>query len=1421
MSGSKYLKNVANKYNEKKMNKQNNDPFLNIQLREKAEQTLSGKVAAKLQQSDEIPADIKKLVHELQVHQLELEMQNDELFRTQLELETERNKYSDLYNNAPAGYCTLNKNAVIQEINLTGVKLLGKDKRELINRKFEKFIDPESQDTFYFHKQNVLNNTEIQSCELKMKAQNGNPYYVLLESIFVKSNNADDHQIRSTMSDITERKKTESELNERIKELTGVYSLEQLLESTTDIEEVFRQFVTEIVPQSMQFPDKTIVFLEIDGKFYCNREMNKGIDSHNVLATPIKSNGKKRGELNIGYVEDLPFIENFQQKLVNSYVVRLGRYIRISEAEQKLKQEQEYTETIISTAQAIMLVLDPTGKIVSFNPYMEELSGYKLAEVKGKDWFKIFLPERDYDRIRNLFKEAIGDIQTMRNVNPIITKAGREIQIEWFDKTVKDTAGNIIGLLAIGQDITERQKMQQEIASLKDFYQTILDNVNDGIWVTDKNDDLIYFNPGIENIAGAKAEDMIGMKITHDFPEKTTGQFLPYYNMAKKTLKPKAYEAELVTPAGRSTVQSGWLIPRIQNGKFNGMICTIQDITERKRIEEALKSSEQNLRIATQLTHVGHWQWNTQTGKMTWTDEVYKLFGVDKQRYVPNHEDNLKLVHPDDLDNLSKTVNVALHDKTSYHMEYRIVRPNGDIAWCHALGDVIVDEKDNCIGMRGSIQDITEKKNAEIELRKAAQQWNTTFNSISSALSIIDINGHFVQCNKAMLQFTGKPRNEIIGKTCCDLLHGAEGHIVDCSFTKMKKSLQKESVELQLNGKILNITVEPIFNDNGELINGVHIITDITARKQAEKALRESEQLLRQMAENISKVFWVTDAATQKMLYVSPAYEKIWQQKVEKLYDDPFVWTNFIHEDDKESVTTSFKEQASGKQTIAEFRIIRPDGSERWIVNKAFPLINENGAMYRIVGVAEDITERVNVNKALQESEQKYRNLFEQSNDAVFIYTTEGTLLDVNNRACQLLGYKKQALLKIPLQQIRHEEERSKFTVAITQTMNQVSQILETKLKRFDGSIIDVEISSRIVDRKNGIIQGIVRDITERKRAEETIKESEEKLKCIVENSSDHIFMLDLDYKYLSVNKTIADNIGKPHGEIIGRSIFEIYPEDITFQFSKNINSVVETGKSLSIEEKIVVRDNEFYSSTNLNPVKDDKGRVTAVIGIVRDITERKIIEDKIKASLKEKEVMLKEIHHRVKNNLQVLTSLFNIQARHVTGPENLEIFRDSQNRIRSMALVHEELYQSKNLADIDFRDYINKLVKELCHTYDLEADKVMIHVDVQKIILSVDKAIPCGLIMNELISNSIKHAFSKVHTTNNEIIVKCELKAENKVQLIVSDNGIGIPSAIDLDHTESLGLHLVNILVKDQLDGEIKINNKKGTSFQIIFASK
>ena len=410
-----------------------------------------------------------------------------------------------------------------------------------------------------------------------------------------------------------------------------------------------------------------------------------------------------------------------------------------------------------------------------------------------------------------------------------------------------------------------------------------------------------------------------------------------------------------------------------------------------------------------------------------------------------------------------------------------------------------------------------------------------------------------------------------------------------------------------------------------------------------------------------------------------------------------------------------------------------------------------------------------------------------------------------------------------------HPEDRVNLDNAIIDTLNGNPFDNDYRIILVDGEERIVHIKGEVIFDEENVpirVKGIIQDITERKKSEEKIRN----LANIVESSSDAIGTMSLEGIITTWNKGAEQIYGYSAKEILGKPGSILTPSHLHEEPTKLIEMVKQGEEIREYETSRLRKDGKIIDvSMSLSPVFDNSGKLTAISVIARDITERKKAEE----ALANIEIARKkEIHHRIKNNLQVISSLLDLQAekfinrKNIKDSEVLEAFRESQDRVISMALIHEELYRSEGLDKLNFSQYIKKLADTLFSTYKLGNTEVRLNLDLEEdFLLDMDTSIPLGIIINELVSNSLKHAFSGRDKGEIRIKLHREEKGEYKKEgckdtsftLTISDNGVGIPENLDIEDLESLGLQLVASLV-DQLDGELELKRNNGTEFTIRF---
>jgi PAS domain S-box-containing protein len=321
-----------------------------------------------------------------------------------------------------------------------------------------------------------------------------------------------------------------------------------------------------------------------------------------------------------------------------------------------------------------------------------------------------------------------------------------------------------------------------------------------------------------------------------------------------------------------------------------------------------------------------------------------------------------------------------------------------------------------------------------------------------------------------------------------------------------------------------------------------------------------------------------------------------------------------------------------------------------------------------------------------------------------------------------------------------------------------------------------------------------------------------EKLSLVASKTDNSVIIADATGEIEWVNDSFSRLTGLTK-DVIGKKISDI---SVYKNIDEEISKAITRKHSRIFESHLSTPENEsVWISSTLTPIVDENNEIKKIVLVDTDISKAKKLEGQITSSLREKEVLLKEIHHRVKNNLQIIISLLNLQSGYIKDEQTLRAVRDSQNRVRSMALVHEKFYQENTLSEIDFGEYAAKLCRFLEQSYGDNTNRITFDIVCDKVNLEMDTAMPCGMLITEIISNSFKYAFPD----NREGVISFRLKKleDNKIKITVSDNGIGLPDDFQMEGTESLGMQLI-LAFAQQIDGEIELAGKGGTNISITF---
>lgn len=438
--------------------------------------------------------------------------------------------------------------------------------------------------------------------------------------------------------------------------------------------------------------------------------------------------------------------------------------------------------------------------------------------------------------------------------------------------------------------------------------------------------------------------------------------------------------------------------------------------------------------------------------------------------------------------------------------------------------------------------------------------------------------------------------------------------------------------------------------------------------------------------------------------------------------------------------------------------------------------------------------------------------------EGVMIHDFNGNIVDINERTCEITGYSENELLQMNIFDIDlNLNSKSYKEIWAEIKQNRPLSTNLGKLNHRDGKIVDIVVNTCLMD-DNGhdLIFSAIFDISHHVNIGNLLKESDAKYKSLFELNPDYTVFINSEGMILEVNAATLNDLGHDLEYIKGINFTELglfHPEENLISRHEIIKQIIKSnGNEPFLMRFIDKNDKPHWCQIRIVPIKVD-GNLIGYQGIGHDITGLKIAEKKLKNSLDEKEMLLREVHHRVKNNMQIMSSLLNMETQYVKEEETINVLKESQNRIKSMAMVHEKLYQSNDLTNINIRDYILNLAIDLFYSYNLKKEQIILVTDVDAIKLNLETALPCGLILCELVTNSIKYAFPQGKKGKVEITLKI---IEDLIQLTISDNGIGLPNK-DYLNNETLGLQLVQSLT-NQLAGKLELDLSHGTQFKISF---
>jgi len=984
------------------------------------------------------------------------------------------------------------------------------------------------------------------------------------------------------------------------------------------------------------------------------------------------------------------------------------------------------------------------------------------------------------------------------------------------------------------EEITERKRVEEALRESEKQFRTIVETSQEGIIHRDNTDQILYVNKTMAQSLGYTPDEMIGKKAAEFMPADEREKH-DQLMAIRRTGISSIYERKFLHRNGTVRIMNVSASPLFDlQGTCTGSFGMLIDITERKLAEEALRESEEKYRSLAEQVHEGIYIYQGDHFLFTNT-HVSEMSGYSKEELLAIPF--IDLIHPDDRAYIRDLAERRLRgEPVPDNYGYRFIRKDGTVRDVEAVVSAI--HYRGRYATLGAARDITERKTAEDILRESEQRLNSAQRIAKVGDIIWNVETGEVVWSDALYDLMQYDKSEKIdySRVNAEIHHPDDLERVtkwlnDCIASGSDEITPNEYRIIRKDGKILFVhTVGVIHRGKRNQVKVFVTLQDITERKREEEKLRMMQFAVDNSADTVfqitpdARLVYVNQTGCKQLGY---SFEELTMMKIHDLDPDypvekwPAHWQQF-----REKGVLQFETTHHTKSGV----LIPVEISANHLMfgDKEF-----------VISFIRDITERKVAEEALKKSQIQLAEAMDLAHLVNWEFDVATGMFTFDDRFYALYGTTSdleggnQMSADMYAKKFVHPDDQYLVADEVNKSIQAtdpgyMSQV-EHRIIRRSGEIRHIVVRFGITKDKSGRTiktQGANQDITERKLAEEALRESEEILQDIIEKNPMSIQIVDKEGFTLKVNHAHTLLFGS-----IPPSDFSIFADLQKKQpaLEKWI-LLVKSGEVVNLPDiKFNAHDSypeypdvPVWVRAIIFPLKDKFGKPERFVFMHENITDRKHAEETIQHALAEKEILLREIHHRVKNNLAGIIALINLQTGSLPDPVQIYLFKDLETRIRSMAIVHESLYQTKDIAHISLASYTENLTRYLFQVYE-SVTNVRCRIDMGEITMPIETATPCGLVMTEIITNSLKYAFPKTFSCGEIRKEPCTIsitmhREGNDYLLTIADNGIGIPDGTDVTMKTSLGLYLIGFIVKHQLQGSTEVSTDNGTSYKIRF---
>lgn len=1100
-----------------------------------------------------------------------------------------------------------------------------------------------------------------------------------------------------------------------------------------------------------------------------------------------------------------------------------------------LLESEETSRALLNTISETVLMQDMNGIILSINDTGARRLGKSKEELIGKNVFDLLNKELAEKR-----KEKINIV--VETKSPFKFNDSRDGY--YLDNTIYpmiDTTGKINKVIIFSKDITESKLGEEKLIESEQRYRKLIETSPEAIMVH-LDHKIIFANESAAELFKAdKVEDLLEkniLKFIH--PDSLNIAVNRIKDITLNEKRVPTIEEKLLCMDGSIIDAEVSALPLHYKGRTAVQVI-VRDITEKKKVLSFLRESELKYKTLFETSNDAIFLLKDNI-YIDCNSKALKMFGCGRKDLIGKTPYHFSPKFQPDGSKSEEKAAIAI--EKAYNGEAQFYE------WTHLKFDKNPFEAEvnlNRIELGGIpyiqkiVRDITERKQSEKALKETKLLLERIAATSPAIITVYDVKSQKnIYQNKSLLESLGYKKRtskelQVHGFSRNDLIHKDDKKILDEEYKQIEdlKDGESYSVEYRIKGvdgkwnwirKVYSIFQR---NDSGKVEQIVSIFENVTDRKESEIALKLSEEFNRAINEN-SPLGISVRTKTGRLLTCNSSWEKIHDKTEKDIINDKTKERRELVLDKEDDYLNIWGDKVKeifsngGTLHIPGLKLYTGKSKKiKWVSKYYYAIKDTEGNVDRIVIITEDITERKLAEEAFKESQRTLVTLMGNLPGMAYRCANDRdwTMEFVSEGCHELTGYKNFELLNnaaASYSSLIHAEDTENVWNDVQTAINE-----RRSFELIYRIITNNKKEKWVWEKGQGVyseegkllaLEGFITDITVRKKAEEELR----KLYQGVQQSPASIIITDLNGSIEYVNPSFTNTTGYSAEEVYGNN-----PRLLKSGYTKpeEYNKMWETIRE-GREWKGVFHNKKkngelFWESATISPIKDESGKTTHFLAVKEDITEQKRKDEKILNSLKEKEVMLREIHHRVKNNLQIISSLLKLQSSYIKDPIAYEYFTISQNRVKSMALIHQQLYRSTDLSQINFGEYIEKLTGNLINVYGINEKLISYSVSAENIFLEIDTAIPCGLIINELVSNSLKHAF----LPGKSGCIEIKMNLENNIYILtVKDNGAGFPRGMDFRSTTSLGMQLVTTLT-EQLDGNIELVSMNGTEFIIRFS--